>query len=112
MNGVYSTVGQRIRDERKRAGMTLEDLGAAADLPASFIGQIERNAKKASLSTYSALAAALNLPLSRLFSVKSASRDLPVDRRIELMLRGHTLSERKRLFLIFRAISKHWRAAP
>ena len=67
MEDIYIKVGERIREERLKAGLTQEELGEATDLHYSFIGYIERGKKKPSLRTIEKIANALNLPVSDLF---------------------------------------------
>jgi transcriptional regulator with XRE-family HTH domain len=68
LKDIYREVGESIRARRLQRGMTLEDLAEASSLHASFIGQIERNTKKASLKTIAILAEALGVLPARLFA--------------------------------------------
>ena len=67
MERIYRQVGERIRAHRLRKKMTLEALGEASGLSPSYIGLIERNAKKCSLKTVNILAKALGIPIRLLF---------------------------------------------
>lgn len=52
--------GQRLRHHRRRAGLTLDQLGAALGRPASYLSQLENGRREPRLSTINALAAALD----------------------------------------------------
>ncbi len=65
--GIYELLAKRIRAERDRRGLTLEQLAAAADISTGFLSYIEQNRKKASLTTVQRLADALRLSISELF---------------------------------------------
>lgn len=56
----YHAIGARVREFRLRRGLSQEDLAGAVNVTASFIGQIERGEKIASLNTVSKLANALD----------------------------------------------------
>jgi len=67
LDELYKQIGLRIRDAREKLGLTQEKLAERADLHPSYIGQIERGTKKASIQTYKRIADALNVPLDWLF---------------------------------------------
>jgi transcriptional regulator with XRE-family HTH domain len=64
---IYALVGACIREERKRAGLTLEELAGQAGVSASFLAYIEGNARKPSLATVDKLARGLGLAIDELF---------------------------------------------
>lgn len=57
----YVALGERIRAERKRQGLTQEQLAELADISESFMGHIERGGRVLSVETLIKLANALNL---------------------------------------------------
>jgi DNA-binding XRE family transcriptional regulator len=59
-------VGQKIRDLRKAAGLTQEELAEKSGLPQSHISRLERNEHSPSRVTLEKIAAALKVPLSDL----------------------------------------------
>ncbi len=64
---IYTLVAARIRQERKRAGLTMEQLAEAAGIGASFLAYIETEGRKPSLATIEKIAAALGIPVANLF---------------------------------------------
>lgn len=67
MKDIYEVVGECIRQERQRAGLTLEQLAERADISSSFLAYIETRGRKASLETIQKLADALKIPVADLF---------------------------------------------
>lgn len=55
--------GGRIRDLRRKAGMTLQQLADQAGISVGFLSQVERDKATPSLGTLAGLAAALGVPL-------------------------------------------------
>lgn len=61
------TLGARLREERKRVGLSLRELGAASGLSTTTVHQIESGRGSPSLATLQALASTLGVPLGALF---------------------------------------------
>ena len=58
------SLGDVLRAERMRQGMTLRELSSAARVSLGYISEIERGQKEASSELLAALCAALDVPLS------------------------------------------------
>ena len=58
---LYRIIGETIRTERRKAGLSQEKLAEKADLNRNYIGEIERAEKKITLETLWRIAKALNL---------------------------------------------------
>jgi transcriptional regulator with XRE-family HTH domain len=67
--------GREVRRRRHAQGMTLDALGAAADLTPGYIGTIEAGQRDCSLSTMEKLAAGLGAPLGELLGMPDMSPD-------------------------------------
>jgi len=57
-------LGDVLRDQRTRRGMTLRDVSAEARVSLGYISEIERGQKEASSELLASLCAALGVPLS------------------------------------------------
>ena len=110
MKEIYRVVGENIRAKRLQRGLTLEDLSELSKLHASYIGQIERDAKKASLGTIALLADALRVPVGSLFSGPRANPRPDAGTSVDLLLRTNTRAERKFLRAVMRQMSKGLKA--
>ncbi|HEY6932217.1 MAG TPA: helix-turn-helix transcriptional regulator [Marmoricola sp.] len=65
------SLGDVLRGERMRRGMTLRELSAAARVSLGYISEIERGQKEASSELLGALCEALDVPLSDVLRVVS-----------------------------------------
>ena len=67
MTDTIKIIGERIRAYRRQAGMSQEALAEKAGLHATYIGQLERGEKNATIETVEKVASALGLPMEKLF---------------------------------------------
>lgn len=72
--------GQRIRDRRKRIGMTLNELSTRTGLSVSMLSMLERGQAGASIGTLVAVSSALGVQMRDLFEAAPAEPDSPVVR--------------------------------
>jgi transcriptional regulator with XRE-family HTH domain len=68
-------IGAEVRRLRKSLDLTVAELGTAAGISAGMLSKIENASISPSLATLDALAKALNVPVSRLFSESEERRD-------------------------------------
>lgn len=103
MDAIYAKVGERIRAQRRQRSLTLEDLAEMSGLHASYIGQIERGAKKCSLRTVAALAEAMGLGAGKLFGAGAmTAASYGLDAAVSL----NSPAERLLLLELVRSLSK------
>ncbi len=84
-------IGAEVRRLRKDLDLTVAELGAAAGISTGMLSKIENGSTKASVVTLSALARALNVPISRLFSETEEQRDcsfVKANRGVRIERRG------------------------
>ena len=67
MSEITKWVGQRIRNYRVRSKLSQEQLAERSGCHPTYIGQVERGEKNATLESIAKIAAALDVPLSQLF---------------------------------------------
>jgi transcriptional regulator with XRE-family HTH domain len=67
-------IGAEVRRLRKSLDLTVAELGVAAGVSAGMMSKIENGTISASLATLKALAASLNVPITRLFSESEERR--------------------------------------
>jgi len=65
-------IGDRIREFRKKKGLSQEELAHRANLNTAHLGQIERGEKSPTLDSIEKIAIALDITLEELFRFKSA----------------------------------------
>ncbi|MBQ3151398.1 MAG: helix-turn-helix transcriptional regulator [Clostridia bacterium] len=83
MNELAKSVGQRIRNYRNNLGLSQEKLAELSGCHPTYIGQIERGEKNATLESIDKIAGALNIPLSKLFEKldnrNSGEKNIPLE---------------------------------
>lgn len=67
MSNLPKVIGERIRNFRKEKGLSQEELADIANLHATYIGQLERGEKNATLESIEKVAKALEISLEDLF---------------------------------------------
>ena len=67
MSEIAKFIGQRIRNHRTQMDFSQEKLAELAGCHPTYIGQLERGEKNATLESVERIASALSIPLSRLF---------------------------------------------
>ena len=67
MESLAKTIGERIRNHRTRAGLNQEQLAERCGLHATYIGQLERGEKNATLESMGKIVAGLGVSFETLF---------------------------------------------
>ncbi len=82
MSEIAKVIGQRIRNYRTKKGLSQEKLAELAGCHPTYIGQLERGEKNATLESIEKIAAALDVSLSKLFDKlggnDNAAQDIPL----------------------------------
>ena len=68
-------IGSQIREYRKQLKMTVVEVSKQSDLSQGMLSKIERGVTSPSLSTLSAIARALNVPVTAFFRKYEEQRD-------------------------------------
>lgn len=89
MEPIAVTIGVRIRSYRKSQSLSQEILAEMAELHPTYLGQIERGEKNATIESIQKISNALNVPMSTLFSNLPTSEEdslsYPQDRILQLL---------------------------
>ena len=67
MSNISKLIGQRIRNYRNQQKLSQEKLAEISGCHPTYVGQVERGEKNATLESIEKIASALNIPLSQLF---------------------------------------------
>ena len=70
------TIGQRIREERKRQGLTMAQLGEKMGISGSLVGRYERGEENPKMETVVRFADALGILVSGLYSDPEEAHDV------------------------------------
>ena len=74
MSEIAKIIGQRIRNHRTKLGLSQERLAELSGCHSTYIGQLERGEKNATLESIEKISIALDLPLSKLFENLGGSK--------------------------------------
>ena len=109
MSEIAKSVGQRIRSYRIRLELSQEKLAELSGVHPTYIGQLERGEKNATLESIEKIANALNIPLSKLFEKLGDSAEAGQSIPLECyeLLAAKSEDEQKLLFGIITSIEKY-----
>ena len=109
MSEIAKTVGQRIRNYRTKAGFSQEKLAELSGCHPTYIGQLERGEKNATIESIEKITTALNVPMSTLFEQlggqDDGSRNIPLE--CYELLSAKTPDEQEQLFKILLEMDKY-----
>lgn len=81
MNTITKSIGQCIRKFRQQSDLSQERLAELASCDATYLGEIERGERNASIEVIKRIADALQIPLSKLFEkvdgIDAKMRNIP-----------------------------------
>lgn len=109
MSDIARIVGQRIRNYRVAKGWSQEKLAELSDFHPTYIGQVERGEKNATLESIEKISKALNVPLSKLFeklgTEEDGARNIPLE--CYELLSEKTKKEQEQIYSILLEMEKY-----
>lgn len=109
MSEIAKSVGQRIRNYRNQLGLSQEKLAELSGCHPTYIGQIERGEKNATLESIEKISSALNVSLSKLFekldSKSEAGKNIPLE--CYEFLSAKTPEEQEQIYRILIEMDKY-----
>lgn len=109
MSDIAKTLGQRIRNHRTAKGFSQEKLAELSGCHSTYIGQIERGEKNATIESIEKISTALNVSLSRLFEKLGAqeneTRNIPLE--CYEFLSAKTKEEQEHIYRILLEMDKY-----
>ena len=76
MSDIVKVLGKRIRNYRTEAGLSQEKLAELSGCHPTYIGQIERGEKNATVESIERITTALKIPMSKLFEKLGRAMDV------------------------------------
>ena len=111
MSEIAKAIGQRIRNYRTARGLSQEKLADLCGCHPTYIGQLERGEKNATIESIDKIATALDVSLSKLFDKlggrDDGSRDIPLE--CYEFLSAKTKEEQEQLYRILLEMDKYKR---
>ena len=108
MSEIATTVGQRLRQRRLELGYSQELTSEKAGLHPTYIGQVERGEKNATIESIEKICIALNYPMEELFNkiVPCDSKYQTAQKCYDLII-NQPLSDQKILYELLTDIIKY-----
>ncbi len=109
MSEIAKTIGQRIRSYRLQLGLSQEKVAELSGCHPTYIGQVERGEKNATLESIEKIAAAIQVALSKVLdklgTTPDESTDIPT-KCYELLL-TKSKSEQEQIYRIILELDKY-----
>ena len=108
MSKISKFIGQRIRNYRTQQKISQERLAELSGCHPTYIGQLERGEKNATLESIEKVAFALNVPLSQLFEKledESSNENVPL--KCYEFLSAKSKEEQEQIYRILIEIDKY-----
>jgi ribosome-binding protein aMBF1 (putative translation factor) len=100
---VHRTLAARLREERRRSGLTLVDVAGRSGLSTAMVSKIENSQTSPSLNTLARLAVALEVPITSFFRGLEEERDatfVPAGTGVEMVRLGTRHGHRYELLAV------------
>ena len=111
MSEIAKTIGQRIRYYRCQLGLSQEKVAEKAGCHTSYIGQIERGEKNATLKSIEKIVTAIDIPLYQIFDKLGTAEDQNTDTDIPAkcydLLLSKSKAEQEQLYQILLEMDKY-----
>ncbi len=109
MGNLAKLLGQRLRNYRTEQGLSQEKLAELAGCHPTYIGQLERGEKNATIESIEKVASALGVSLSRLFEKLGGQEDHASDIPLQCyeFLSSKNREEQENIFHILLEMEKY-----
>ena len=97
-------LGARIKELRKRAGLSQDQLSEKVGVESKYLSRIETGKRYPSLETLEGIAEALNAEMKELFDFSHHDAEAASPRGIEDILAGASREELKLIFKLIQAV--------
>lgn len=107
MGDIAKFVGQQIRCYRKQRGLSQEKLSELSGCHPTYIGQLERGEKNATLESVEKIAVALHIPLARLVERPGEESGEGIPLKCYQLLATKTVAEQEQLYRILLEVERY-----
>ncbi len=108
MNELAKIIGQRLRNYRTDRNLSQEKLAELSGCHPTYIGQLERGEKNATVESIGKIALALGVSLSRLFEkIDDGDMEENIPLKCYELVSSRSKSEQERLYKILLAIDDY-----
>ena len=107
MSDIAKIIGQRIRNYRTQKGLSQEKLAELAACHPTYIGQLERGEKNATLESVEKIASAMDISLSELFDKLGKSGGDNIAAKCYDLVASKNEAEQKQLYKMLQEMDKY-----
>ena len=107
MSDIAKIIGQRIRNYRTQKGLSQEKLAELAGCHPTYIGQLERGEKNATLESVEKIASAMDISLSELFDKLGKSGGNNIAAKCYDLVVSKNEAEQKQLYKMLQEMDKY-----
>ncbi|MFQ9006350.1 MAG: helix-turn-helix domain-containing protein [Eubacteriales bacterium] len=107
MSDIAKVIGQRIRNYRTQKGLSQEKLAELAGCHPTYIGQLERGEKNATLESVEKIASAMDISLSELFDKLGKSGSNNIAAKCYDLVASKNEAEQKQLYKMLQEMDKY-----
>ena len=107
MSDIAKIIGQRIRNYRTQKGLSQEKLAEFAGCHPTYIGQLERGEKNATLESVEKIASAMDISLSELFDKLGKSGSNNIAAKCYDLVASKNEAEQKQLYKMLQEMDKY-----
>lgn len=105
MSCIADIIGERLRNYRLQAGLSQDQLAERAGMHPTYIGQVERGEKNATLVSVEKIANALNLPLQKLFeNISAEGKASEVPAECYRLIQSQSVKKQEQLFELLKIV--------
>ena len=107
MSDIAKIIGQRIRNYRTQKGLSQEKLAELAGCHPTYLGQLERGEKNATLESVEKIASAMDISLSELFDKLGKSGGDNIAAKCYDLVASKNEAEQKQLYKMLQEMDKY-----
>ena len=107
MSEIAKIIGQRIRNYRVEKGLSQEKLAEISGCQPTYIGQIERGEKNATLESIEKITSAMGISLSKLFEKIGEDNTDSIPMKCYELIASKNRIEQEHLYKMFLEIDKY-----
>lgn len=107
MSDIAKIIGQRIRNYRTQKGLSQEKLAELAGCHPTYIGQLERGEKNATLESVEKIASAMDISLSEIFDKLGKSGGNNIAAKCYDLVASKNEAEQKQLYKMLQEMDKY-----
>ena len=107
MSDIAKIIGQRIRNYRTQKGLSQEKLAELAGCHPTYIGQLERGEKNATLESVEKIASAMDISLAELFDKLGKSGSNNIAAKCYDLVASKNEAEQKQLYKMLQEMDKY-----